>query len=154
MLANIKREHPHMKCIVVQDALGCSYPNIKQLRELSFRFIISMKPKKGTLTADFIQNSEKELKEWTDESEGLHKIEWINNIPLNDTHYDEKVNYLEYHFVSAKGKKKFFAWITDIPLTRDNVERIMKAGRSGWRIENETFNTFKNHLLQADGMFC
>jgi len=37
-----------------------------------------------------------------------------------------------------------FTWITDIKLNKSNVFRIMKNGRSRWKIENETFNTLKN----------
>lgn len=39
---------------------------------------------------------------------------------------------------------KDFEWITDINLTEWNVEKVAKAGRSRWKIENETFNTLKN----------
>ena len=41
-------------------------------------------------------------------------------------------------------KTRLFAWVTDIPLKRDNVFNIMKGGRARWKIENETFNTLKN----------
>ena len=35
-------------------------------------------------------------------------------------------------------------WVTDITLTRANVEASMSGGRARWTIENETFNTLKN----------
>jgi hypothetical protein len=35
-------------------------------------------------------------------------------------------------------------WITNIPLSIDNIVNIVKAGRARWKIENETFNTLKN----------
>lgn len=34
--------------------------------------------------------------------------------------------------------------MTNLPLTNLPVERVMRAGRSRWKIENETFNTLKN----------
>jgi hypothetical protein len=34
--------------------------------------------------------------------------------------------------------------MTDIKLTKDNIEEVMHAVRSRWRIENCTFNTLKN----------
>lgn len=37
-----------------------------------------------------------------------------------------------------------FNWVTKIKLTEKNVYHVMRAGRSRWRIENETFNTLKN----------
>ena len=42
------------------------------------------------------------------------------------------------------GKKQHFSWVTKLPLTQENVYEVMRAGRSRWRIENETFNTLKN----------
>ena len=37
-----------------------------------------------------------------------------------------------------------FSWVTDLTITPENVEEIMRAGRARWKIENETFNTLKN----------
>jgi hypothetical protein len=36
-------------------------------------------------------------------------------------------------------------WITNLQLARSTVEKVMRAGRGSWKIENETFNTLKNH---------
>lgn len=41
-------------------------------------------------------------------------------------------------------KKRHFTWVTKIKLANDNIFDLMRAGRSRWRIENETFNTLKN----------
>jgi hypothetical protein len=37
-----------------------------------------------------------------------------------------------------------FVYITDLPLTLDNVVNIANGGRLRWKIENEGFNTQKN----------
>jgi hypothetical protein len=63
---------------------------------------------------------------------------------LNKTHSDININYLDYWEVDKKEKEKNFAWITDITLSRESVYKVMRAGRSRWKIENETFNTLKN----------
>ncbi len=59
---------------------------------------------------------------------------------------NRRVNVLEV-YETRPGTKKHskprttrFSWVTDIPLD----EKIMRAGRSRWRIENETINTLKN----------
>lgn len=53
------------------------------------------------------------------------------------------------------GKIKNFSWITDITLSRDNVYHVMRAGRSRWKVENETFNTLKNLGYNFDWLgFC
>jgi hypothetical protein len=55
-----------------------------------------------------------------------------------------KVNVLEYRQTDPKGKEITFSWVTNILLSKFNVEKIAKAGRARWKIENETFNTLKN----------
>ena len=57
-------------------------------------------------------------------------------------HY--RVNVLEYCETSKSGRQQHFSWVTKLDITPDNVYEIMRAGRSRWRIENETFNTLKN----------
>ncbi len=82
--------------------------------------------------------------ETTDEKGTVHGYRFVNHVPLNKTHPDIKVNFLEYWSLPKKGKPLLFSWITDIQLTVDNVETIMKGGRARWKVENETFNTLKN----------
>ena len=68
---------------------------------------------------------------------------FVNDLPLNHTHPQLRVNFLEYW--ENKGESQLrFSWITDIELSQDTVERIMRGGRARWKIENETFNTLKN----------
>lgn len=69
----------------------------------------------------------------------------MNNVPLNDANHHLKVNvlYYEEHNIK-KNKTTKWLWITDIKLDKDNIKFIMQAGRSRWKIENETFNTLKN----------
>ena len=55
-----------------------------------------------------------------------------------------RVNVLEYWEIHADGKVQHFSWITDLTLTPDNVDDVMRGGRARWKIENETFNTLKN----------
>lgn len=49
------------------------------------------------------------------------------------------MNVLEYWETKKDGRKQHF-----ITLTQENVYQTMRAGRSRWKIENETFNTLKN----------
>ena len=87
----------------------------------------------------------------------LHKVmvregkiikEWhyVNGLYLNETHKDLKVGFVDYEERSAEDGKtlKKFEWITDIVLTEYSVNKVVLAGRSRWKIENETFNTLKN----------
>ncbi len=45
---------------------------------------------------------------------------------------------------SGKGKYPFY-FLTDLPITKRSVKELSEAGRRRWVIENEGFNTQKNH---------
>ena len=45
--------------------------------------------------------------------------------------------------VKKNGKTTRFSWVTDLPLNRNVVMPIMRAGRRRWAIENEAFKTLK-----------
>ena len=44
LLTEVRREHPHLKLIVVEDALASNGPHIKLLQSLKMRFILGVKP--------------------------------------------------------------------------------------------------------------
>ena len=83
-----------------------------------------------------------EHQEFTDENDIRHEYRYLNGVPLNDTHFDLEVNFLEYREKRPNGKKQ--RWVTDLPINEENAMQLMRAGRARWKIENETFNTLKN----------
>ena len=73
-----------------------------------------------------------------------NNFEYYNQAPLNHARFDYKVNFLSYTQTNPKCKKVKFSWVSSLEITEDNLYKIMRAGRSRLRIENETFNTLKN----------
>ncbi len=73
-----------------------------------------------------------------------HRFRVVSQVALNESNQDIVVNVLEYWEVLADGTTQYFAWVTDLSLTRTTVFPIMRGGRARWKIENETFNTLKN----------
>ena len=73
-----------------------------------------------------------------------------HNVPLNDAHHDYRINVLTYWETKKDGRKQYFSWVTKLTLTSKNVYQAMRAGRSRWKIENETFNTLKNQGYHFD----
>jgi len=138
------------KAVIVEDALSANGPHIKQVKACGFKYIISVKPKGNkTLFKQFEHaKARKEVKFLEIQSKDglLHRFYYKNNLPLNETHGDIRVNFLEYYQIDPTGKKpnRHFCWITDFKLHARNVYKVMRAGRSRWKIENETFNTLKN----------
>lgn len=144
LLQDVRREHPHLKLLVVEDGLASNGPHIKQLKLLDMRFILGAQPKDHTFLFDWVAHSAPDTYEFTDEKGHHHQFCYLNGVPLNDSHFDCEVNFLDYRETTPKGKAHHFTWVTDIELTEATVFTVMRGGRARWRIENETFNTLKN----------
>lgn len=148
--SEFRREHPHLKVIVVEDALASNGPHIRELQRLDLRFILGAKPGDHTALFQQFRQAERDGKarnlaclDSKDQQKGYY-FTFMNNVPLNDSNQDVLVNVLECLQVNKDGKATTFSWVTDILLTEENVTCIMCAGRARWKIENETFNTLKN----------
>ncbi len=144
LIGDIRREHPHLKLIVVQDALGSNYPNLQELKNANMRFIIGAKPGDHKALFQHVNNAICQEHRHTTEDGTEHHYRYLNSVGLNDSHADFKVNFLEYWETDKRGNTQHFSWVTDIEMTTDNVYQIMKGGRANWKIENNTFNTLKN----------
>jgi hypothetical protein len=72
------------------------------------------------------------------------RFRYLNGVPLNDTHFDLEVNFLEYWEHTPNGSVQHFSWVTDLPVDDSNRMTLMRGARARWKIENETFNTLKN----------
>lgn len=151
LLRTLKSSHPHLKLVIVLDALYANGPLIRLLKELNFKFIITAKDMKH-LFEEYHNNGNKQTIAKTINNRE-ESYQYSLNLPLNATHTDICINLLEYtettttaHKKSNKtiAKKFYSTWITDLPITKNNITKLMKGARARWKIENETFNTLKN----------
>ncbi len=76
-------------------------------------------------------------------------IKWANNVELFST-TKVRTNYVEaWELVPQKdgmNKSQYYGkWITDLEITTENAKTIIDAARARWKIENECFNSLKNH---------
>lgn len=143
LLTDFRREHPHLKTIVIEDGLASNYPHLSWLDELKMQYIIGVKPGDHAYLFDWIKLAEgTEYSHTKDKTK--HRFRYYHDVPLNDDHHDYKVNVIEYWEEKPNGKTQHFSWVTSFDITNDNVFDLMRAARSRWKIENETFNTLKN----------
>lgn len=145
LLTDIRREHPHMKFIVIEDGLASNAPHIRQLQALNYHFILGAKASDHRFLFDWVDNTATTAEyELTDDQGIKHRFRYLNRAPLNDANFELEVNFLEYWETRPNGKTRHFSWVTDIPIKQDNLILLMRAARARWKIENETFNTLKN----------
>jgi hypothetical protein len=148
LLEKLRREHPRLNLIVVEDGLASNAPHIQLLQKLRMHFILGAK--QGDHEALFdqvIAGYEKDQVTTITWKNGKTSCEiaFLNQIPLNESHPDLLVNYLHYSEYGPDGdRQKCFTWVTDLRISRNNARHLVRGGRSRWKIENETFNTLKN----------
>ena len=149
LLPHLRAILPNEKIVTLLDALYADGPTIKALQaeQSNMDFIIVIK--EGYVLEQVKQlDKKKELNEWQYQKDKntLCKFKWKSNLILNGSHQDIKVNYLEYEELDLQKNTITYSnkWITNLTLSKESVFSISLAGRSRWKIENETFNTLKN----------
>jgi hypothetical protein len=149
LLEAMGRRYSDSCFVLVEDALYSNGPHIRQLTDMGWHYILNVKPdshKSLFAQVEGRRNRGQLLRhEVIDPDGSRHVFEYTNEVALNDSATDVRVNFLAYQEYTPDGRKKHTgSWITDFQLSSRNVYRIMRAGRSRWKIENETFNTLKN----------
>jgi Transposase DDE domain len=148
-LRRFRQDHPHLKIIVIEDALSSNAPHIRDLRAEGCRFILGVKEADHKhLFQQFYQRLEADQVEEVETVEpatGItHGYLFVNGLILNDANQDVPVNFLRYLELHPDGRERVWTWVVEMELTKANVVQVMRGGRTRWRIENETFNTLKN----------
>jgi hypothetical protein len=136
LLEDLRREHHHLKIIVVEDALASNGPHLKLLKELDMSYIIGAKPGDHIFLFDWVKHADKTTHEVIDKDGKIHQFSFVNKVPLNDANFNFEVNFLDYYEYGKNGKIQHFTWVTDILITKENVYQIMKGGRARWKIES------------------
>ncbi len=144
-LENFRREHPHLKAIILEDGLSSNAPNIRMIQEHNLHYILVAKPGDHQFLFQQLDDSEKVVyHEIIDEGGAYHQFRYLNDVSLNKSNQDLKTNILEYRRTDSKGKEFNCSWVTDIIISTTNIMKIAAAGMTRWKVENETFNTLKN----------
>lgn len=148
LCAGLDQRYHDQDILVVEDALYANAPHLRQISGYGWKYVLNVKPDSHvTLFKQFAgrqaRGDVKELRQR--DAQGIqHDYVWTNQLVLCDSALDVKVNFLLYEQTTPDGEVKRWTWITNLQFTARTVERVMRAGRSRWQIENETFNTLKN----------
>ena len=147
-IVKLRQDHPHLKFIVTEDSLSSNAPHIETLQNHALHFILGGKEGDHTLLFQQVQAAEHAGRVTAYERHDraarvVHRFRFVNDVPLNASHVDVRVNFIEY-WELGEDKVQHFSWVTDLRVSTRNVFRLMRGGRARWKIENETFNTLKN----------
>src|SRR5690349_3197223 len=147
-MAKLRQDHPHLKFIITEDSLSANAPHIETLHRHGLHYILGVKEGDHAYLFQQVQAVEHDRRvsvyERHDRAAGvLHRFRFVNDLPLNASHVDMRVNFIEYWEISDT-KVQHFSWVTDLHVSKRNVFHLMRGGGARWKIENETFNTLKN----------
>ena len=124
----IKQEFPRLPICIVADGLYVAESIMDLCESYHWKFIIRYK-----------EGCAKSIEEEycaIPEKERAGSVEYVNEM----VYKSRTVNVLEQKETKIKSGKEVtteFKWITNIKLTKGNGEKIAKAGRLRWKIENQ-----------------
>ena len=157
-IKDFKREHPHLKAVILADGLASNAPFIQMLQENNLRYILVCQEGDHKFLTDWVQNADKEdspiINGTIPNGEGTYQ--YMKDVPLNGKEDAPKVTVVRYAEKILKGKKEStrkWMWVTDLNVTPKNIKEFVKGARARWKIENETFNTLKNQGYEFEHNF-
>lgn len=147
-ITKLRQDHPHLQVIVTEDSLSSNAPHIEVLHDHQCHYILGVKAGDHPFLFQQVAVAEQAGRvtsyERDDPAVGLrHRFRFVRDVPLNASHPDLRVNFLECWEWDGD-RVQHFSWVTDLRVTKGTVYQLMRGGRARWRIENETFNTLKN----------
>ena len=147
-IARLRHDHPHLKFIVTEDSLSSNAPHIQTLHDHQLHYILGVKEGDHTYLFQQVQAADHAghvtyYERHDRAAHVVHRFRFVNDVPLNESNTDVRVNFIEYWEIAAD-KVQHFSWVTDLRVSQRNVYHLMRGGRARWKIENETFNTLKN----------
>lgn len=131
------------------DALYATEPIMKICRENGWRYIFSHKDNQRIIAENYALLDEEDGKTTVD-GIGMEKGTGAFCNHMEElAEKTEEMNVYEYRCmktVKGKTRRMQFRWLTNIEVTRRNLEEMIAAGRGRWKIENEGFNNQKNGI--------
>ena len=130
----LKMKFPRLPICIVADGLYVSDPVIQICKDNHWDYIIRYK--EGSAPS-----IEKEYQA-IPEKMTVGNCEYVNGI-IFGKHDVNMLKFSETKIKKGKEVKTDFAWITSIKITKTNAMKLVNAGRSRWKIENQGFNRQK-----------
>jgi len=151
----LDREHlisKYYKLLLLGDDLYCKTSLIKKIREKEHNYIFVCKEsshKKMYETIDYLQklgevDTKVVSKVNKSRKKEIYHYKYLNEVDLTGDKDSIKVNWCSIEVKDEKGKLIYSgAFATDYHIDDNNIEMIVEAGRTRWKIENENNNTLK-----------
>jgi len=146
----LRQDFPQLGLVIGGDALFSKQPIIEEVRSLRMHYVFAAKPTDHKCMFEWLADDELHKLEFLDDKGRQHCYEWLNCVPLTGDKDSVFVNFLQCKVIGTnkKGDEEIVyrnSWVTDILISKENIETLVRAGRCRWKNENEVFNVMKNH---------
>ena len=151
LLGRLKKDYPRLPVCIQADNLYETQPIMELCRKNGHKYIFTHK---GTRQRT-LDESYKLFKESTEYTEvtmiGKEKgaAGYVNSVEKT-VEKSEVANIFEYRYERTEGETVKFQWLTNIEITKKNLEELIEAARGRWKIENEGFNNQKNGIYDIE----
>ena len=154
LLERLSQDYPRLPICLQGDALYAVEPIMKLCREHGWKYILTQKATRQKVLA--------ESYEWIASGGGAERVEgigkekgmgeYVNHVEETAGKKEEANMYRYRYETDESGKKEIheFQWITNLEVTKKNLEEMIEAGRGRWKIENEGFNNQKNGIYEIE----
>lgn len=153
LMKRIKQEFPRLPIVIQGDGLYATIPMMEVCSKLKWHYLFTLKDgSQETLMNDF--KGMIALEDFNDHHMVKYREEignacFINHME-NISTKSQTCNIFQYDIKDKKGKNVCFCWITDLLITKGNVQSFVAAGRGRWDIENKGFNNQKNGIYEIE----
>src|SRR5712691_1928356 len=128
-IATLRQDHPHLTCIITEESLSSNAPHIETLHDYGCHSILGVKEGDHAYLFNQVQTAEHAGRvtsyERHDRTTGVvHRFRFVNDVPLNASRADVRVNFIEYWEI-GQDQVQHFSWVTDLRVSKRNVYRLM-----------------------------
>ena len=146
-----------LRPVYLGDALYACQPICRAMLDNGADFLLTAKPGSHTTLYHYLHGIELPTHR-TVSGQGArrrtHRYRWMTDLPIRDTDDALRVNWLEIQSARPDGTVTYRgAFVTSLPVHRDNVAELARCARARWKIENETFNVLKQHGYHLEHNF-
>ncbi len=157
-IRRMRREYRQLPIIIVADSLYSTGPFVRELMQLRYSYLLVAKPEDHKSLFEDIeglrQGGRLDRLEIPGPEGQRYGYQWGDGVPLGADPKSPVVNFVQLDIFNPAGEHTYrCSWVTDIELTTQNVQEVVRGARARWKIENETFNTLKNQGYHLEHNF-
>jgi len=150
-LEGVAPHYRELDVTILGDALFAVQPIIRQVLDGQMDYLFTAKEEAHRYLYEEIASLEKlgevkslERTQWDGKVHKIWRYRWANGVRFRNEDTSVNVNWVEAIISDEDGRQRFrIAFITSHLVTEQNVEEVVAAGRTRWKIENEDINTLK-----------